>query len=217
MNTNRFKILTGVLLILAGITFWLSWYLMPDPGTVDSAHILAIVKQSRMSVFSSVIVQIVSSILYTIAFFSLIQIVFPPRRYTSIGIVLAAIGVLGFCSDAFFHLLAYYMTDDSINIQENVVRVMHFMQTGGVIFLIPLLLPFLIGSILFAIGLNQQRIVSKIPAILFIVVPIFGFLGSVTAKKIFLYQGNLVSLMALGLFALGHAWIGWELISSSEK
>nr|WP_231384508.1 hypothetical protein [Leptospira alstonii] len=44
----------------------MSWFLMPDPGTTDSAHILEIVKKSRMSVFSSVIVQIVSSVLYTV-------------------------------------------------------------------------------------------------------------------------------------------------------
>jgi hypothetical protein len=68
---SRQKNLTGWLLIFAAITFWISWFLMPDPGTTDTVHILTMVKQARISVLCSVIIQIISSVLYVLALFSL--------------------------------------------------------------------------------------------------------------------------------------------------
>ena len=56
------------------------------------------------------------------------------------------IGAMGLCADAFFHLLAWFMTDDSVTIQEDVIRVMEFMQTDALIFLVPLLLPFFMAA-----------------------------------------------------------------------
>lgn len=111
------KILAGALLILAALGFFMSWYLMPDPGTTDTIHILKIVKQARIGVYSSVIIQIVSSVLYMVSLALLTQIGFPLKKITLVGVCFLGIGVLGFCSDAFFHLLAWYMTDDSVNIQ----------------------------------------------------------------------------------------------------
>ena len=64
---NRQANLTGLLLILSAVTFWISWFLMPDPGTVDTIHILNIVKENRMAVLCSVIIQIVSSMLYVVS------------------------------------------------------------------------------------------------------------------------------------------------------
>src|SRR5215510_3256106 len=101
------KTLTGYLLILAAISFWLSWFLMPDPGTTDTRHILEIVKQSRASVLCSVVVQILSSILYIAALFLLVR-VSVPKKATMVGFILLGIGALGLCADAFFHLLAFF-------------------------------------------------------------------------------------------------------------
>jgi hypothetical protein len=207
---------TGYTLILAAITFWLSWFLMPDPGTTDAAHILQIVKQSRSSVFSSAITQICSSVLYVTALTLLAQLFLPQKKMTLVGLIFFGIGVLGMCADAFFHLLAYYMTDSSVDIQQNVVRVMEFMQTDGVVILIPILLPFFIGSLLLAIGLCMQNVVSKFPGWVFSLALTVGPITAIISKKIFLYQGNLVSLSILGLFAIGQAFIGYTLIKRSS-
>jgi len=214
---SRQKKLTGCLLIFAAVTFWISWFLMPDPGTTDTNHILAIVKQARISVLCSVIIQIVSSVLYVLALFSLTSVSVPQKKITLIGISLFGIGAMGLCSDAFFHLLAFFMTNDSVNIQQDVVRVMNFMQTTGVVFLIPLLLPLFIGSLVFAIGLKKQGIVSKNPTIIFITAFLIGIIGTIIAKTIFRYNGPVLSLITLGLFAVGQALIGFEIIQASQK
>lgn len=144
----------------AAITFWLAWFLMPDPGTTDARHIFEIVNQIRPMVFSSVVFQIISSVLYRIVLF-LLATIGRPRRKTIIGLILWAIGTMGMCADAFFHLLAWYMTDASVTINEDVIRVMDFMQTGGVNFLIPLMLPFFIGGPMAAWGFLQTRYYFK--------------------------------------------------------
>jgi hypothetical protein len=214
---KRQKNLTGYLLILAAITFWISWFLMPDPGTTDTNHILAIVKQARISVLCSVIIQIVSSVLYILALFSLTRFSVPQKKITLIGISLFGIGAMGLCADAFFHLLAFFMTDDSVNIQQDVVRVMNFMQTTGVVFLIPLLLPLFIGSIVLAVGLKTQGVISKIPAITFTTAFSIGIVGAIIAKKVFEYNGPILSLITLGLFAAGQALIGLEILASRKR
>ncbi|EMM82584.1 hypothetical protein LEP1GSC037_1766 [Leptospira interrogans str. 2006001854] len=116
------------------------------------------------------------------------------------------------CSDAFFHLLAYYMTDDSVFIQENVIIIMNFMQTKGVIILVPLLLSFFIGSLILSIGLKLQNVISKIPMVVFLITIFAGIPGAVIINKIFLYKRSIVSLIILGTFAIGQAWIGLEII-----
>ncbi|MFQ3855127.1 hypothetical protein ACLK29_03435 [Leptospira kirschneri] len=208
---------TGILLIFAAITFWISWFLMPDPGTTDTRHILEIVKVSRNFVWYSAITQIVSSVSYMIVLFSLADLITPQKKMTLSGFVLFGIGVLGMCSDAFFHLLAYYMTDDSVLIQENVIIIMNFMQTKGVIILIPLLLPFFIGSLILSIGLKLQNVISKIPVAIFLIAIFVGIPGAIITNKIFLYKGPIISLIILGLFAIGQAWIGSELILQKKN
>src|SRR5262245_4240287 len=124
---NKQKKLTGYLLILAAITFWISWFLMPDPGTTDTQYILKAVKEARMSVLCSVIIQIISSVLYVIVLFKIAQWIHPLKKIILSGLVLFCVGAMGLCADAFFHLLAFFMTDSSVNIQQDVVQVMEFM------------------------------------------------------------------------------------------
>lgn len=209
-------ILTGYLLILAALTFWLSWFLMPDPGTTDTHHILSIVKQSRESVLYSVIIQITSSVLYAAALFLLVKVSFPQKK-TLTGVIVLGIGAMGLCADAFFHLLAWFMTDDSVTIQEDVIRVMEFMQTDALIFLVPLLLPFFIGSLVLAMGLHKQKIISAIPQWIFLATFLIGPVGALLSKMIFHYNGPVFTLAALGIFSVGHVFIGFELIKSAGK
>ncbi|MGC3946464.1 MAG: hypothetical protein QM762_18400 [Chryseolinea sp.] len=203
--------IAGAALCFAGIAFWLSWFLMPDPGTTDAGHILSIVKQNRYDVFSSVIVQITSSIAYVVALTSIAQLFLPQRRITFWGLVLLGIGILGLCSDAFFHLLAFFMTDNTVTIQQDVVTVMAFMQTEGVVFLLPVLLPFFAGSIMLAIGLKKQGIISRVPQLLLSFALTLGPLCVVAAKTLLGYQGNFFSLALLALVALSHVIIGYKL------
>lgn len=208
-------ILTGYLLIAAAITFWIAWFLMPDPGTTDTRHILEIVNRIRPMVFSSVVLQIISSVLYLIVLF-LLATIGRPRQKTIIGFILWAIGAMGMCADAFFHLLAWYMTDASVTINEDVVRVMDFTQTSGVNFLIPLMLPFFIGGPMAAWGFYKQGIISKKPVLLFISAFIVGLAGMLVAKVLSLKEINLL-LSPLALFAASQILTGYEMIKSVRK
>jgi hypothetical protein len=203
---------TLCLMVYAAVTFWISWYLMPDPGTTDAAHILAIVGEWRTSVLASVLIQITSALAYLVALFLLVRMS-APQKTAMVGIVLFGIGAMGLCSDAFFHLLAYAMTNGAVTMGDNVVEVMHLMQTQGVVVLLPILLPFFIGSLVLAIGLAGQGATSRRPACIIVAGIVVGVLGTLIATKLFGYQGRLVTLTALGLFSLGHAAMALELPS----
>jgi hypothetical protein len=208
---NKQTIIGGSLFILAAITFIISWYLMPDPGTTDTVHILKIVKDARVSVLSSIIVQIISSVLYISALFFLMQPGFTKKRISITGTVLLGIGALGLCADAFFHLLAYYMTDTSVNIQQDVVTVMNFMQTEALAFLVPLLLPFFIGSLVLSFNLAKLEIISKRSAFFICAAFLIGIISAIAAK-LGLHTGAIPVLGILGVFATGQTIAGFELI-----
>lgn len=209
--------LAGGLLLLAAITFWVSWFLMPDQGTTDTFHILSIVKESREAVFLSVVIQIVSSVLYVPALLLVSQATIPQKHVTLAGLILLSIGAMGMCADAFFHLLAYFMTDPAVLIQADVVMVMDFMQSQGIVFLLPLLLPFFIGSLVLAIGLQQQNLISKNPQLIFIAAFVAGICGPVIVNSFFADGRPVLVLTILGLFAIGQMLIGWELTIKSSK
>jgi hypothetical protein len=208
---KKLTFITAITLILAAATFWISWLLMPDPGTTDTPHILAIVKESRGQVLASVLIQIVSSCLYIVALFSLAQVTQRQSRLTLIGSILFGIGVLGLCADAFFHLLAYFMTDDSVTIQRDVVQVMDFMQTTGVVILIPILLPFFIGGLIISLGLARQGNVGRGPIWILASAFFTTIVGAIISKNIFPLDAKMFSMTVLGLFATGHVAIALQL------
>lgn len=201
--------LAGGLFILAAITFWISWFLMPDPGTVDTIHILRIVREARSNVFNSVIVQLISAGLLISSLFIISQDVYPAKKLTLAGLILLGIGSMGLCADAFFHVLAYYMTDESITTTADVIGVMDFMQTKGVILLLPVLLPVFIGSLILAIGLNRQGFISRRPQLIFISVYIISVLTAVMIKTE-VFTGPAPSMWLISAFALGLAFVGME-------
>jgi|GEM_PF-6951148 len=200
----------GWLLIHAALTFWISWFLMPDPGTTDTRHILEIVNQSRTAVLLSVITQIISSVLYLITLFLLVKRRFSNKAILT-GAILFGIGAMGLCADAFFHLLAYFMTDKSVTIQQDVIQVMDFMQTAGVVFLLPLLLSLFIGGLVLIIGLHKQRIISGISQWIIIGGFGIGIISAVSVKMNFLKEAIPV-IAILGLFAAGQVLAGFQLI-----
>jgi len=208
---NKQTIIAGSLFILAAITFIISWYLMPDPGTTDTIHILKIVKEERTSVLSSIIVQIISSVLYISALLVLMQPDLTKKRISITGTILLGIGALGLCADAFFHLLAYYMTDTSVNIQQDVVTVMNFMQTEALAFLVPLLLPLFIGSLVLSFNLAKLEIISKKSAWYISTAFLIGIISAIAANT-GLYNGSIPVMTILGVFAIGQMIAGFELL-----
>lgn len=92
-----------------------------------------------------------------------------------------------------------------------------FMQTGGVAFLIPLLSPFFIGSLVLAKGLKKQLLISKTSGYIFIAAFLVGLFGAVILSKILEYQLPGLTLTVLGLFAIGQSLIGLELLNFSKK
>lgn len=208
--------LAGGLFIIAAITFWISWFLMPDPGTVDTIHILRIVSDSRPNVFYSVIVQLVSSVLFIASLFIMSQNVFPANKITMAGLIFLGIGAMGLCADAFFHILAYYMTDDSITTTHEVIGVMDLMQTKGVILLLPVLLPFFIGSLILAIGLNRQRFITRRPQLIFISVYIISVLTAVMIKTE-IFGGPAPSMWLISAFSLGLVFTGLEFMRTRKR
>jgi hypothetical protein len=203
-------LIPGITLIVAALTFWLSWFLMPDQGTADTAHILSIVREARPSVYASVIVQIVSSVLYIPALFLLAANLQAINKFLLAGLILLAIGAMGMCADAFFHLLAYFMTSSQTHLKEGVVQVMEMMQTSGIKFLIPLLLPFFIGTLLLNYGLFKQALSSRIPFFITVLAFATGIIGAPIVNYLG-YGRPILILSVLGIFAIAQAYAGCEL------
>jgi hypothetical protein len=205
----------GALLVFASVTFWISWFLMPDAGTNDAAHILEVVREHRSSVFASVIVQIVSSIAFAPATLLIVQLPFSSSRGRILaGATLLLIGAMGMCADAIFHLAAYYMTADGVA-PDAVLRPMQLLQTEGIRVLVPLLLPFFIGAIVLALGLQRAGYVSRAPVMVFATAIAVAISGGVAAGVIGAGR-HAVVLLFLGLFAVGLTWIGSNLMTAKR-
>ena len=213
---NKKIIGSGYLFVAAAFVFWISWYLMPDPGTTDPAHILSIVKSSRSHVWYSVLLQVVSSIMYVAALFLLTAATFSHKKIVITGLVFFGIGTLGLCSDAFFHLLVYYMTNICVQLQKNVISVMKFMQTDALLFLVPLLLSFFLGSLLLTVGLSKDRIVSSTPLTIHIIAIVFGITVALI-RSFFSVKNPVLTISVLALFAAGQACLGMELVGFQKR
>jgi hypothetical protein len=168
-------------------------------------------------VLSSVIIQLISSVLYIAALFLLANNTPAQKKVTTAGFILLGIGAMGSCADAFFHLLAFFMTDDTVNmLQPDVVQVMTFMQTTGIVFLAPLLLPLFIGSLVLAIGLFKQGRISKTSKWIFITAFLLGMVSAV-ANKTQVYTGTGITLTVLTIFAAGQALMAFEVMNVKRE
>lgn len=214
---NKQNTLPAYLMILAALSFWAGWFLMPDPGTTDTEHILDIVRASRKAVLCSVILQIISSVLFMVSLFLLLCRNIVANRMIISGVVLFGIGAMGMCADAFFHLLAWFMTQRDVNIQADVVKVMELMQTKGLYFLVPLMIPFFIGSLLLSIELYKQKAVSRKPMVILSSSLLVGIAAIFLANILFGATSPVLSLTILGVFTAGLVVLGWELLPAFRK
>jgi hypothetical protein len=200
----------GMAMAVAAITFWISWYLMPDQGTADTMHILRIVHEARDAVFVSVVVQIFSSVVYALAIVLYLVSFSGHSRSTVAGSVLLIIGAMGMCADAFFHLLAAFMTDEAVHLQEHTVLIMQAMQTRGILFLAPLLLPFFAGTFLLAAGSSRSGATDRLPLHIATLAVMIAVVGAVIVNTVIGHGRGILVLVVLGLFALSHLVMGFQ-------
>jgi len=141
---------SGACLVLAGITFWLAWFLMPLPGTTDAAFILEQVGANRAHVFASVAVQVLSGALFIPGLLGFA--VAPGLRDSARGFAalsLVGIGATGLAADAIYHLLAFEMSAPGVA-REAMLPVMERFQSGDLVFVAPQLLALVAGVALLA-------------------------------------------------------------------
>lgn len=200
----------GAAMVFAAVTFWLAWFLMPDAGTSDPGHILSAVRAKRDGVWWSVVIQIVSSA----AFVPAVALAHPASPRALAGACLVLVGAMGMAMDAVYHLAAYYMTADGVA-PESVLEPMRLMQSDGLKFLVPLLLPLLFGGWVFASGLRREGTASRWPGRVFAAAFILAAAGGgvVVATST---GRRAVVLTFLGLIALGYARLGLDLVRKSS-
>jgi len=147
----------GWSLIGGAVLFWLSWYLMPQPGTTDAAYILAAVAGQRGSVLASAILQTLFAVALVPA--ALVAVRLRPARGARllyVGAALLLVGAVGNGADAVYHQLAYEMTAPGAQ-ESAMVPIMTRMQTADIRLLIPLMLAFFAGAVCLAVGLVRAR------------------------------------------------------------
>lgn len=205
---------TGLLLIGAAVLFWLSWLLMPGVGVTDARQIFALVSTQRSLVMASVIIQLISAVLYVPALLGVVSEVrlgnIPAVQRWS-GVLL--VGVIGSAADAVLHLLAFAMTEPGLEI-ETLVRVMAFMQGPGLLLLAPLILCFFIGGGGLSLAFANVRIVSPWNFRLHLIAIVVAVIGGLLATK-GLIPSRVVGLAALGIISATQVWTGIALWAKS--
>jgi hypothetical protein len=198
---------TGFLLFAAAALFWLSWVLMPGVGVTDAKQIFALVASQRALVAASVVLQLLSAMLYVPALLGMVSEAklgcLPAVRWWA-GVLL--IGAMGSAADAVLHLLAYAMTAPGLEI-ETLVRVMAFMQGSGLLLLAPLIVCFFLGGGGLSHVLAKVCIVSRWNLRLHGIAMSVAVIGGLLATK-GLLPSRAVGLITLGIVSAAQAWIG---------
>jgi hypothetical protein len=194
----------GWSLIAAAPLFWLAWFLMPEPGTVDAAFILRSIAAQRSEVLLSAILQTLCAVALVPA---VLSVAAAPGTLIRVGALLTLIGALGNAADAVYHQMAYEMTALNVD-RAAMLPVMTRMQTSQIWLLVPLLLSFFPGAACLCIGLARE---GRAPRRVW---PLFAFalglgLAGVAAARTLGIRPRLFSLAALGLFSLALGVTGW--------
>lgn len=209
--SNRFIRSAGGLWILAGITFFLGWWLMPDAGTHDAVQILQQIADHRDQVWLSIIAHLISSLALMIGIIGIQT----DRRMSfsktvKTGAVLTALGAMGICMNAFFHLAVFYMTAPGID-PANMAEPMRLFQSQGILFVMPLLLALIIGGTVYTAGFYHVDATSPWAKRVFLIGLAWALLGAGAARLGMISRPS-VTLGFLGLISLGFIWAGCELL-----
>lgn len=153
----------GWCLIGASILFWLLWFLMPEPGTVDASFILdAIAKQPGRVLLSAVLQTLCAVAIVPAA----VGVVAVRSRLVHLGALVLLVGALGDAAAAIYHQMAYEMTAPDVD-RAAILPVMTRMQTGQIWLLAPLLVAVFPGAVCLTLGLARTGIVPRSAAPLY--------------------------------------------------
>lgn len=203
MISNR---VAGASLVLAAVTFWLSWLLMPGVGVIDAHVILERVARERASVSASVLVQLVSAALFAPALIGMAMLARARRsRLLEAGAVILLVGAMGSAADAIIHLVAYEMTDPNAP-RGAMLPVMDRLQLGLPAYLGFMVAAFFLGAIALAAGAARARLVGWVCLFLVLggcaLLPIAGAFAQGSDPQ------RTLGLAGLGLLSLGLCWVG---------
>src|SRR5579859_6622492 len=203
----------GIWLVVASALFWIAWVLMPGVGVTDAQEFLNLVAQQRPQVRLSAIVQLASAAAYAPALVGVAGWGQYRKSITiEVGAILLLIGAMGSAADAIFHLVAYEMTAPDAA-REALIPVLARLQGPDLVLIAPMLVAFVVGSVILAIGFVRVGVVttgSLIVIIAFVaVVVIVGRVFGLDPS-----EQRIVGLGILGLLSLCQVWLGlglWKL------
>ncbi|MBI1762886.1 MAG: hypothetical protein HYR56_15760 [Acidobacteria bacterium] len=206
----------GISLVAAAALFWFAWLLMPGVGVTDAEQIFKLVAAQRSLVACSVVVQLLSAVLYVPALLGVVSDArlgnIPAVRW---GAGLLLIGAMGSAADAVLHLLAYAMTAPGLD-SATLVRVMAFMQGPGLRLLAPLIACFFLGGGWLALALGKAGVISPWNACLHVIAVGIALVGGALVSTGML-PARVVGLAALGVISVAQAWVGIALAKAAQK
>lgn len=143
-------------LAVAAGSFWLAWLLMPGVGITDAQRIFELVGAHRAQVLASSLLQLVSAACYAPGLVG-ISTAHPPLRR---GAVVLLVGAMGSAADAVFHLFAYEMTAPDAA-RDALLPVMARMQGPGLVWILPLIACFFVGSALLLSAARESGLAAR--------------------------------------------------------
>jgi hypothetical protein len=194
-----------MMLTAAAALFWAAWVLMPGVGVTDPAQIFQLVSARRSLVAISVVVQLVSAVLYVPALLAALQDGSRIRGVRA-GAGLLLVGAMGSAADAVLHLLAYAMTMPGLE-PVTLTRVMAFMQGPGLVLLAPMILSFFAGGAALSIAFARAGIVSRWNPALHLAALAVAVAGGALASA-GLMSARAVGLAVLALFSAPQCLVG---------
>jgi hypothetical protein len=208
--------LSGKFLVAAAALFWLAWLLMPGVGVTDSERIFELVSSQRSLVAASVVVQLLSAVLYVPPLLGVVSDEefggLPAARW---GAGLLLVGAMGSAADAVLHLLAYAMTAPGLD-HRTLVQIMAFMQGPGLRLLAPLILCFFVGGGVLSFALAKAGVLPRWNPRLYGVAAAVAVVGGALASM-GLVPGRAVGLLTLGVVSGAQVWVGAALWNHRAK
>lgn len=206
----------GAWLVIASLSFWLSWLLMPGVGVTDTARIFTLVGAHRTNVYASVAFQLLSAAAYAPGIAAILALRSPrPTAPALTGAVLVLIGAMGSAADAILHLVAYEMTAPGISL-EAMAPVMRRLQGRDLALLLPFVLAFFLGHGLLVGALRNRGSLARLGATVLLVAPAIVIFGAPSVGR-GLVSGRVVGLGFLGAINASLLLLGLSMMIDRER
>ncbi len=208
---HTFIRVSGLVWILAGMTFWLGWVLMPELASPDALQLLDLVSDHRERVWWSGMVHLLASLLFMAGIIGIQSDRRMSRsKTTRVGAILTGFGAIGIGLEAFFHLVAYYLTAPGVHLSA-VAEPMRQLQTQGMFFLIPLLLALFFGGGTYTAGFYHVDATSPWAKRMFLIGLAWALFGGMAAVQLG-WPRQPVVMGFFSFLSLGYIWGGFELL-----